>query len=485
MSATPPKRPSISSKEPNSLAAPSSKTEETVSEPVKRRLSIKKKMPSSVDSPASTAPSSPTSTTAPTSFDESATTTKKRLSIKKPPSSIPEEPQPNLASTAKTEMAKPKEPALAETAPEQTKIEVETGKKKISVKKKTSGMANGTVPKATEITPPQIVTDESVKVETSTSVEGKQPKIGGRPKRIPSIEVSNEQTDDSKQPTVVIEPDSGLSGSSASLLDRRDSIESPNPSRSGSRRPSIIIVADEKGLAVDESGQTKKLRPGEMLEVRRGSRRGSVMDMRRTSTVEIDRADKPSTPLKEMGETGPPVITDYVENVSAVDGKTAFIQATVEGKPLPKFKFYKDAQEIFEGGRYTIQTDGETNTVYFCIRKAKSQDEGKYKIVAYNEHGEDSCNIKLFVSGKFFPHIIYEINNFIDFKDESGMDFRAMLKSKQYAKWGKDKEDPDWGNLKATEDERRASLRDTKVNKTISFFPLYFVLLCLLYFFNI
>lgn len=38
-----------------------------------------------------------------------------------------------------------------------------------------------------------------------------------------------------------------------------------------------------------------------------------------------------------------------------------------------------------------------------------------------------------------------------------------MLKSKQYAKWGKGNEDPDWGNLKATEDERRASLRDTKV----------------------
>lgn len=38
-----------------------------------------------------------------------------------------------------------------------------------------------------------------------------------------------------------------------------------------------------------------------------------------------------------------------------------------------------------------------------------------------------------------------------------------MLKTKQYAKWSKDKDDPDWGNLKSTEDERRASLRDTKV----------------------
>ena len=43
------------------------------------------------------------------------------------------------------------------------------------------------------------------------------------------------------------------------------------------------------------------------------------------------------------------------------------------------------------------------------------------------------------------------------------MDFRAMLKTKQYAKWGKDKGDPDWGQLKPTEDERRASLKDTKV----------------------
>lgn len=38
-----------------------------------------------------------------------------------------------------------------------------------------------------------------------------------------------------------------------------------------------------------------------------------------------------------------------------------------------------------------------------------------------------------------------------------------MLKSKQYAKWAVDKEDPDWGALKSTEDERRASLRDTRV----------------------
>lgn len=55
--------------------------------------------------------------------------------------------------------------------------------------------------------------------------------------------------------------------------------------------------------------------------------------------------------------------------------------------------------------------------------------------------------------------------------DESGMDFRSMLKTKQYAKWGKEKDDPDWGQLKATEDERRASLKDTKVCTSPCFHP--------------
>lgn len=31
------------------------------------------------------------------------------------------------------------------------------------------------------------------------------------------------------------------------------------------------------------------------------------------------------------------------------------------------------------------------------------------------------------------------------------MDFRAMLKKRKYKNWDKNKEDPDWGDLKETE----------------------------------
>lgn len=67
------------------------------------------------------------------------------------------------------------------------------------------------------------------------------------------------------------------------------------------------------------------------------------------------------------------------------------------------------------------------------MRKVKPNDEGKYKIVISNIHGEDSAEMQMYVS------------------DSSGMDFRAMLKKRKYAKWGQPKDDPDWGDLKEVE----------------------------------
>lgn len=48
--------------------------------------------------------------------------------------------------------------------------------------------------------------------------------------------------------------------------------------------------------------------------------------------------------------------------------------------------------------------------------------------------------------------------------DSSGMDFRAMLKKRKYAKWGDNKEDPDWGDLKEVEKPMPALKKVEKVN---------------------
>lgn len=52
-----------------------------------------------------------------------------------------------------------------------------------------------------------------------------------------------------------------------------------------------------------------------------------------------------------------------------------------------------------------------------------------------------------------------ELKLIVNNADASGMDFRAMLKKRKYAKWGKDKEDPDWGALKEVEEPPKPALR--------------------------
>lgn len=56
------------------------------------------------------------------------------------------------------------------------------------------------------------------------------------------------------------------------------------------------------------------------------------------------------------------------------------------------------------------------------------------------------------------------------------MDFRAMLKKRKYAKWAKDKEDPDWGTLKEVEEPPKPQLK--KVEKVSEFFPFLMLSVC-------
>ena len=112
---------------------------------------------------------------------------------------------------------------------------------------------------------------------------------------------------------------------------------------------------------------------------------------------------------------------------------TGYITVQVEGNPPPTFKFYKGVSEIIEGGRYKFITDGSTNSIILCIRKIKPLDEGTYRIVVSNIHGEDQAESQLYVS------------------DSSGMDFRTMLRKRKYAKWKGDDNDPNWGDLKEVE----------------------------------
>ena len=120
--------------------------------------------------------------------------------------------------------------------------------------------------------------------------------------------------------------------------------------------------------------------------------------------------------------------------VISQSGEIGYISVQVEGKPAPTFKFYyKGVTPLLEGIRYKFHTDGETNTITLCIRNIKTSDEGKYKIVITNSHGTFSDETQLYVS------------------KPGCTDFRTLLRKSKYAKWGKDKGDPNWGDLKGVQ----------------------------------
>ncbi|XP_031623079.1 twitchin-like isoform X2 [Contarinia nasturtii] len=201
------------------------------------------------------------------------------------------------------------------------------------------------------------------------------------------------------------------------------------PPEEPARRPSLLI-------------SDKKPRPGEVLEDKKG-RKASI------SVKDLDINQK-STPLRDLGDVGPPQIVDMYESYSAVEDETGYISVQVKGTPAPTFKFYKGVAELLEGVRYKFVTDGETNTITLCMRKVKPHDEGKYKIVISNSHGKISDETQMYVS-------------------KAGcVDFRALLRKSKYAKWGRDKGDPNWGDLKGVEkqqDQFLSPLQDKKAKE--------------------
>jgi hypothetical protein len=190
---------------------------------------------------------------------------------------------------------------------------------------------------------------------------------------------------------------------------------------------------------------------------------------------------------------------------------TGFFAVTIEGNPAPEVKWFRGIREIVTEGRYMVKTDGATNQALLFVKKARHTDEGKYRIVATNSAGTDEAEIQLFVSGKPWPFtkmavtfqysnyssissdwlidctgfflsnssinrsidlfihlsIFASIDRLIDWLavagGDGGMDFRAMLAHRKYSKWGIEEEDPNWGDLKHTEEEKpQLKKRDAK-----------------------
>ena len=98
----------------------------------------------------------------------------------------------------------------------------------------------------------------------------------------------------------------------------------------------------------------------------------------------------------------------------------------VEGNPAPTFKFFKGTQEIIEGGRYKLISDGDNNNmIMMAIAKVKAADESEYRVEIENCHGSDEANFMLFVSGYF--HVFLSSYFFLFFLSSKEVFIRQCL----------------------------------------------------------
>ncbi|XP_065089532.1 twitchin isoform X13 [Ochlerotatus camptorhynchus] len=325
---------------------------------------------------------------------------------------------------------KVEEKKVEEKKVEEKKVEIKVEEKKVEEKKVEVKVEEKKAEVKVEAKKVEVKAEEKkaeVKVEAKKVEEKKEAKKKVVTKKEEKIEIKVEEAKKEEKIEIKIEE--------AKKPEVPKIMETKEPeTKKGLEAPSIEIVRDKaggsrRGSFLDDRrpsllmGDDTKLRPGEVIDERK-KRRPSI-DVRRPSIADMEeKINLPSTPLRAIGDPGKAaVIVDFQESYSAVEDQTGYISVQVEGNPAPTWKFFKGITELVDGGRYKHHTDGESNTITLCIRKVKPNDEGKYKVVVSNPHGEDSAEVQLYVS------------------DSSGMDFRAMLKKRKYAKWAKEKEE--------------------------------------------
>ncbi|XP_077869357.1 immunoglobulin superfamily member 22-like, partial [Saccoglossus kowalevskii] len=129
---------------------------------------------------------------------------------------------------------------------------------------------------------------------------------------------------------------------------------------------------------------------------------------------------------------GAPYFIESPLKVVAKEGDNVKFEAVVEGDPEPKVSWYRGARLLSDGGRFMIFHNEVASVHTMQMKKILPKDTGKYSCKIENEKGSDSSAFSLLVEALA--------------KDE--VDWRSMLKHKEYSRRQSKDEDPDWGKLK-------------------------------------
>ncbi|CAF3405101.1 unnamed protein product [Rotaria sp. Silwood1] len=98
----------------------------------------------------------------------------------------------------------------------------------------------------------------------------------------------------------------------------------------------------------------------------------------------------PAPTKEEMEHMEPPKVVVPLKSLQVDEGAPVLLQATITGKPRPKFVWLKDNKPLAASNRLRTRYDIATKQVLLQIDDVRPHDIGEYVVVATNPAGEDS-----------------------------------------------------------------------------------------------
>ena len=92
----------------------------------------------------------------------------------------------------------------------------------------------------------------------------------------------------------------------------------------------------------------------------------------------------------------PPKFIKALSDQGAICGKPATLSVEVEGQPEPDVNWTVDDEEIFEDEGIAFTQEGRVHSLVF--KETVEEDEGVYKCLAKNAHGEIECSAKFTIA---------------------------------------------------------------------------------------
>ncbi len=90
------------------------------------------------------------------------------------------------------------------------------------------------------------------------------------------------------------------------------------------------------------------------------------------------------------------------EGIQLYEGDEGEVECVVDGMPFPTVTIMKGTRALVTGVHYSITIDNVTGLVTFLIKKAKTEDEGKYVVKLKAGAQEESAIFNVFVKGSSF-----------------------------------------------------------------------------------